>query len=289
MPRAAAILVASNTSIARITPPVPGASGSTCRCTSMAPTSAGSVRPRSTGPRTGSTFQSSSCVCCARLGPTANPNVHRTAAKTIIDGRDFTFLITTSLTMFVWLRFQLTQFVALDLPRRSAWQIGADVDPAWIFPQAGAFLHVRLERLHQRIARAVAVAQHDERLWLDQPVGILLADHGCFQHCLVRGERGLDLERRHPHAAHLEHVIGAAAIVIVAVAVTQIFVAGVGPFAREGVAALVALVPVAFAGRGPAHHKLADLAVGQHAAVLVDDLDLVAGNRLASRAVADVV
>src|SRR5262245_38208219 len=160
MPRAIAILVASKTSTARITPPVPGASGSTCRCTSIAPTRDGSVRPRSTGPRIGSTFQSSRRVSCPRLAPTANPNVvHSSAAKTITDRRDFTFLITTSLDV-VWLRFQLAQFVPLYFPRCGARQVGSHVDPARILPQAGTLLHMRLERLHQDLTRPVPAAQH---------------------------------------------------------------------------------------------------------------------------------
>ena len=146
-----------------------------------------------------------------------------------------------------------------------------------------------LQRLEQAVARRIAVAQHDEGLRLDQPVGVLLADHRGFQHRLVRRERGLDLERRHPHAAHLEHVVGAAAVVEIAVGVAHVFVAGIGPFAREGAPALGALVPVAFARRRPAHDQLADLAVGQLMPVLVDDPHVVAGHRLAGRAVAHVV
>src|SRR5262245_62708063 len=74
-------------------------------------------------------------------------------------------------------------------------------------------------------------------------------------------ERRFDLERGHPHAVDLEHVIGAPAVIIVAVRVAQVLVAGMGPFADEGAPALRALVPVAFAGGGPAHHEFADLAI----------------------------
>src|SRR6185312_5348615 len=70
--------------------------------------------------------------------------------------------------------------------------------------------------------------------------------------------------------------------------VAPVLVAGMRPFAGEGAATLLALVPVAFAGRRPAHDQLADLAVGDVAAVLVDDARLVAGHRPAGRAIADV-
>src|SRR5215468_322648 len=163
MPRAMAILVASNTSTARITPPVPGASGSTCRWTSMAPTSDGSVRPRSTGPRTGSTFQSSRRASCPRLGPTANPIVvHKSTASTVNvrDGRYFLFVFITTppfLCFLDRLRFQLPELIALDLPRGSARQVEPHVDPARILPQPRTLLHVRLERLQQDVVRRVAV------------------------------------------------------------------------------------------------------------------------------------
>ena len=56
---------------------------------------------------------------------------------------------------------------------------------------------------------------------LISPSRVLLADDGRFQHGLVRDERGLDLERRHPHAADLEHVVGAPAVIVVAVGVAH--------------------------------------------------------------------
>src|SRR6187551_185385 len=60
------------------------------------------------------------------------------------------------------------------------------------------------------------------------------------------------------------------------------------PFASEGATAFFALVPVAFAGRRPAHDEFADLTVAEITAVLVHDARLVAGYRLAGRAIADV-
>src|SRR5262249_41621036 len=130
-----------------------------------------------------------------------------------------------------------------------------------------------------------AVAQHDEGLRLDQPVGVLFADHGGFEHGLVRGERRLDFERRHPHAADLEHVVGAAAVVIVALAVAAIFIAGEGPFAGKSASAFGPLIPVTFGGGGAAHHKFADVLIGNVAALVVHDFQLVAGDRFAGGAV----
>src|SRR5205085_4493239 len=92
-------------------------------------------------------------------------------------------------------------------------------------------------------------------------------------------------DRRYPHAVDLEHVVGAAAVIIVALRIAHVLVAGIGPLADEGAAALRAMVPVAFSGRGPTHHEFADLARGQVAPAFVHDLDLVARHRLAGRSV----
>src|SRR5262249_18390274 len=90
--------------------------------------------------------------------------------------------------------------------------------------------------------------------------------------------------------AHLEHVIRAAAVMVITIGIAPILVAGVGPFAREGATALGALIPVAFARRRPTHDELTDLAVWDfEAVVLVHDLQIVAGDRLPGRSITQVV
>src|SRR5438445_7250351 len=182
----------------------------------------------------------------------------------------------------------IPQLEALNLAGRGARQVSPDVDPARIFPRAGALLHMRAQRFEQPLVGAVAVLEHNEGFRFDQPVAVLLADDGGLEHRLMRDERRLDLERGHPHAVDLEHVVGAPAVIIVAISVAQVFVAGMGPFADEGAPALRSLVPVAFAGGGPAHYELADLAIGELAPGLIDDLHVVSRHRLAGRSVADV-
>src|SRR5262245_52906217 len=61
------------------------------------------------------------------------------------------------------------------------------------------------------------------------------------------------------------------------------------PLAGEGAPACLALVPVTFAGRGPAHEQFADLVGTEVTAVLVNDTRVVAGHRPAGRAVTNVV
>src|SRR5690606_37121824 len=65
-------------------------------------------------------------------------------------------------------------------------------------------------------------------------------------------------------------------------------VAGARPRAAEGVARLVAAAPVHERGARPVHVEVADLADADRTAVLAAQLDLVAVDRRARRAVADV-
>src|SRR6185312_10486899 len=92
---------------------------------------------------------------------------------------------------------------------------------------------------------------------LGQPVAVLVADDGGFEHRWVGDQRLLDLERRDPDAADLEHVVAAPAIAVIALGVADIGVAGMGPLAAEGAARFLALVPVAVAGARAADDQLA--------------------------------
>src|SRR4029077_20742709 len=121
-----------------------------------------------------------------------------------------------------------------------------------ILPWTGALLYMRAQGFEQLLVGDITVLEHDDGFGLDEAIAVLLADDGGLEHGVVRRECGLDLERRDPHAVHLEHVVGTAAAVIVTVLVTEILVAGIGPFPHEGATALRTLVPVALAGRWPA-------------------------------------
>src|SRR5579863_10440361 len=103
----------------------------------------------------------------------------------------------------------------------------------------------------------------------------------------MQHQRRLDLDRRDPDATDLEHVVGAAGEVIVAVGVAHVLVAGLQPSADKGAAGGVAIVPVAGRERGPAAPEVAGFAVAGLVAVLVTQRKLVAGNRPSRTAVAD--
>src|SRR5207253_2528175 len=93
---------------------------------------------------------------------------------------------------------------------------------------------------------------------------------------------------RDPLSAYLEHVVGAPADAIEAIRIAHVFVAGACPFALEGAARLLALVPVAVRRRRPTDAELADLAFRHLAAGIIDQPRLVAWHWHAGRAVADL-
>ena len=149
-------------------------------------------------------------------------------------------------------------------------------------------LDVAFQLFQQAVVGDVAVLEHDEGLRLDQPVGVLFADDGGLQHRFVRDQGRFHIERRHPLPTDLEHVVGAAAVIVIAIGVAPVFVAGIGPIALEGAAALGALVPVTFAGRRSAHDQFADLIGAQLASKLIHQLDVITRNWFAGGTVADV-
>src|SRR6516225_674216 len=185
----------------------------------------------------------------------------------------------------VRLSWLIAQLEALNLARRGLWQLGAQIDPARVFPGAGVLLDVRLQILEQGSIGVVAGLQDDERARLEEPVGVLFANYGRLEHCGVGDEHTLDLERRDPDARYLEHVVGTAAVVVIAALADAVLIAGVGPFAAERAPRLLALQPVVLCRRRALDDELADLALRHGSAVIVEQVRLVAGHRSAGRAV----
>src|SRR5262249_62140945 len=84
----------------------------------------------------------------------------------------------------------------------------------------------------------------------------------------------------------LEHVIAAPAINEIALCVFELLVAGAGPFAEEGRARLLSVVPVHDRAGGPAHLQFAHFALRfDDVAIVVDEPHVIAGHRLAGGAV----
>src|ERR1700730_16549517 len=129
----------------------------------------------------------------------------------------------------------------------------------------------------------------DKGLGLDQTVLVRYPDHSRFEHILVCNQRRLDLGRRDIHAAHLQHVVAAAAIDVITVLVLEILVPGARPYAVEGGPAALAVVPVTGRTGRAADQEVADFAAPDRPAFLVNALERIAGGRPASGAVAHVV
>src|SRR5262245_6044409 len=137
-----------------------------------------------------------------------------------------------------------TQPETLNLAGCRLRQVAAKLDPARVLVGRELGLAMLLQRQHQLITSAVRRLEHDESLRLDQRLLVRPRHHGCFEHIRVALQRAFDLERRDVDAADFQHVVTPPAVDIVAVLVLQVLVTGACPFAQEGRARLVTVVPV---------------------------------------------
>src|SRR5205823_7437613 len=173
---------------------------------------------------------------------------------------------------------------ALDLAGRRLGQLADELDPARVLVGRDLVLHERLELAGQRVPGLPRLLEDDEGLGLDEPVGVLLADHRRFEHRGVAHERGLHLDRRDPDAPDLQHVVGATAEPEVTVLVLEVLVAGLDPGTEERLLRLLVLVPVVGHDRVALDAQVPDLAGGHRPPLVVHDDRLVAGHGQARRA-----
>ncbi len=97
-------------------------------------------------------------------------------------------------------------------------------------------------------------------------------------------QAALDLDRRAPDAADLQHIVAAAVVDEEAVGILAIGVTGVEPALDHCLGGLLGLVPVVLGRRFRADPQPPAGAPRHRLAVLVDDLDLIARHRLAAGA-----
>src|SRR5207245_8854312 len=122
---------------------------------------------------------------------------------------------------------------------------------------------------------------------LFQVVGISPTDDARLLHGRVFDQSVLDLHRTDPDAAHLKHVVGTSRIPVVAVGVARELVAGPDPVAFNRVLGSLMLVPVIGADAVAPDEKVADGAVRDVIAGLIDDPGLVPRHQLTGRAGTD--
>src|SRR5262249_34517854 len=150
-------------------------------------------------------------------------------------------------------------------------------------------MHLQLVMERAMNSAVAPILEHNEGLWLDQPIAVGRRHDRCLEHAGMLHEGSFHLEWRDPNGAHLEHVVGAPVVDVDAVRSPHIFVAGTRPLADEGPPGFFPLIPVAGSCRLPTHQKLADLAVADLAPILVDELEIVVVHWHAGGAVLDGV
>ena len=121
-----------------------------------------------------------------------------------------------------------------------------------------------------------------------QAVRIDAGHHDGLPDRVVSEQPRLHLGGRHPDAAGLEHVAGAAEAGVEAVRVSDVRVAGAHPLAGEDLSGGGISGPVSGRRRVGAHHERPRLAVGSFVTAFVNDTHLIAGDRNAGRAGADL-
>src|ERR1044071_2937891 len=164
------------------------------------------------------------------------------------------------------------QFEALDLAGGGLGQFRHVLDPTRIFVGRQRLFAERHQFLGQFLVAATGLFQHDECFGFEQAVLVGVADDGRFQYGGMADEAVLDLDRRAPDAAHLQHVVAAAVVDEVTVFVLAIGVAGVEPAIDHGLGGLLRVVPVVLGGPPRAKPQASALAFAHRLAVLVDDL-----------------
>src|SRR5437016_5751083 len=124
----------------------------------------------------------------------------------------------------IWLgrgRFLLAQLVALDLAGHGLREVGNELDQVWVLEALEARLAVLLQLGHKRISRDRVALGDDEGLDLCETIH-RHANHRALGHRRVLEQRRLDLDRRDPQAADLDHVVGAALVPVEAVVVDTV-------------------------------------------------------------------
>src|SRR5438445_262429 len=146
----------------------------------------------------------------------------------------------------MWLgrgRFLLVQLVALDLAGHGLGQVGHELDQVRVLEALEARLAVLLQLGDKRVAGDRVLLGDDECLDPREAV-YRHADDRALGHSRVLQQRRLDLDRRDPPAADLDHVVGAAFVPVEAVAVDPVAVAREEPVAEDRMFRLLVLRPV---------------------------------------------
>src|SRR5712692_259762 len=182
----------------------------------------------------------------------------------------------------------LAQLVALDLAGHGLRQLGHELDQVRVLVPLQARLAVFLERGHERLAGHGVALGDDEGLDLREPFDFD-PDHRALGHRGMLQERRLDLDRRRPQPAHLDHVVGATLVPVEAVRIDAIAIAREEPFSEHRPLGLLMLGPVERERAVAFDVEVAGLTRWYRFPLVVEDLQLITGDRFAARPWPDVV
>src|SRR5260370_4808948 len=177
--------------------------------------------------------------------------------------------------------FPLAQLVALDLASRGLGQLGHELDEMRVLVALQVRLAVLLELGHERIAGRRLAFDDDEGLDFREPRD-LDADHGAFGHRWVLHQRRLDLDRRGTEPAHLDHVVGATLVPVKALRIDAVAIASEEPFPKHRPLGLLVLGPIERERTVTLDVEVSRLPRRYGLAFVVEDLQLVTGDRLAT-------
>src|ERR1700738_684543 len=171
--------------------------------------------------------------------------------------------------MCLGIRRPLPKLVALDLPGQRLGKLGHELDEVRELVALKARLAVLLQ-LGGQLWRGLDPGD-DESLDLHEAVD-LDAHDGALPHRPVLQQHPLDLDRRNPQAAHLDHVVGAALVPVEAVTVAAVAVAGEEPVAQQAQLGPHVLAPIERKRTVALHVHVPSLAVGHGLALEAEDL-----------------
>ena len=135
--------------------------------------------------------------------------------------------------------------LAIDLSPVVFGQRGHEFDPARILVERNSRLNETLNVFGKHFAWFVPLTRHDERLWLHQSVASVVANDRALQYGFMLQQTVFNFRRRDKNTTDLQHVVGAAVVPVIAVAVDVHLVSSSAPIARESFFGFLVRVPIA--------------------------------------------
>src|SRR6266540_6706774 len=177
---------------------------------------------------------------------------------------------------------------ALNLAGCGLRQLSDEVDPAGVFVGSEPILAECEELRRERIVARAAVLEDDKGFRLDELVLVGTTNDGRLDDCRMLDELRFDLEGRAPNAAHLQHVVAAAAVIEISFGVATIGVTGIEPAVDHRGRGTLGVVPVAACRRVAGNEQAAALAIVDFNTVLVEYECTITGYDAAARSRLDI-